>query len=91
MRGKRVRLSLLTYEYVDGIAERRAPYFDEHLALIARYCDEQRLAIAGAVGEPPRSGLLGFHHSADAASFVAEDPYVSAGLVVRWGSNRGWS
>jgi uncharacterized protein YciI len=75
-------LHLLVYDYVPDIAERRAPYRDGHLALIRAYHADGRIAIAGALGDPPHSGLLAFRDAADAETFAAEDPYGAAGLVV---------
>ncbi len=77
------RLQLLTYAYVPDVAERRAPHRQEHLALIARWHEDGRLVIAGAAGEPPHTALLAFavDEPADVEAFVAEDPYVAAGLV----------
>jgi uncharacterized protein YciI len=77
-------LHLLFYEYVAGIADRRRPYREQHLALIRRFRDEGRLAVAGAVGDPPHLGLLAMRTRADAESFMHEDPYLVAGLVERW-------
>ena len=78
------RLQLMRYEYVEDMAERRAPHREAHLALIQRYHAEGRIAIAGAAGEPPSTGLIAFRDEADARAFREEDPYVEAGLVTRW-------
>ena len=75
-------LQLLIYEYVPDMAERRAPHRDGHLALIAQYRADDRLVIAGGIGDPVHGGLLAFRTRADADTFVAADPYGSAGLVV---------
>jgi hypothetical protein len=75
------RLSILHYTYVPDIAEKRAPHRDSHLELIARYQADGRLVIAGAVGDPPHSGLLVFRDEDGARAFAAEDPYGQAGLV----------
>lgn len=75
-------LHLLTYEYVEDMTERRAPYRDAHLALIQRYQADDRLVIAGGVGVPVHGGLLAFREAADADAFAAEDPYKAAGLIV---------
>jgi uncharacterized protein len=75
-------LQLLIYEYVPDMAERRAPHREGHLALIARYHADERLAIAGGIGDPVHGGLLAFRTRADADAFAAEDPYGSAGLIV---------
>lgn len=74
-------LQLLHYDYVPDMAERRAPYREAHLALIAAYHADGRLVIAGGVGEPVHGGLLAFHDAADAEAFAAEDPYRAAGLI----------
>lgn len=75
--------TLLIYDYVEGIAERRGPYRDEHLALIERWREDGRLAIAGGTGEPVSGGLLVFEvdDPAEVERFVADDPYGAAGLV----------
>lgn len=77
-------LQLLIYEYVPAMTERRVPHREAHIAVIARYRDEDRLVIAGGVGEPVHGGLLAFRTAADAEAFAAEDPYGSAGLVTSW-------
>lgn len=75
------RLQILRYEYVDDIVERRAEHRDAHLEAIRRYHADGRIVIAGAVGDPPRSGLIVFRDAADARAFAESDPYVRAGLV----------
>ena len=75
-------LHLLVYEYVEDMAERRAPHREGHLALIQRYHADGRLVIAGAVGVPVHGGLLAFREADDAEAFAAEDPYRAAGLIL---------
>ncbi len=75
-------LHLLVYEYVDDMAERRAPHREAHLALIQRYHADGRLVIAGGIGVPVHGGLLAFREAADAEAFAAADPYAAAGLIV---------
>jgi uncharacterized protein YciI len=77
------RLQILRYEYVEDIVERRGEHRDAHLEAIRRYKDEDRIVIAGAVGDPPSGGLIVFRDAADAEAFAEADPYVQAGLVVR--------
>jgi uncharacterized protein len=74
-------LHLLVYEYVEDMAERRAPHRDAHLELIRRYQAEDRLVIAGGIGVPVHGGLLAFREAADAEAFAAEDPYKAADLI----------
>ena len=66
------RLQLLRYEYVEDMAERRGPHREAHLDLIRRYHADGRIAIAGAVGDPPSTGLIAFREQADAQAFRDE-------------------
>ena len=77
-------LQILHYDYVSDIVERRAEHRAAHLELIQAFHADSRLVIAGAVGDPPSYGLLVFRDVASAEAFVADDPYVAAGLVTRW-------
>ena len=77
-------LQILRYEYVPDIAERRAEHRPAHLELIEAYHADERMEIAGAVGDPPSWGLLVFRDAESAEAFRAEDPYAAAGLVTRW-------
>jgi uncharacterized protein YciI len=74
-------LQLLQYEYVPDIATKREPHRAGHLSLIEEYHAEGKLVIAGALGDPPHSGLLAFRSAQDAEAFADEDPYGAAGLV----------
>jgi uncharacterized protein len=78
------KLHILFYEYVPDIAERRGPYREGHLGAIGRWHDEGGIVMAGALGDPPHGGALVLRDAADAERFMAEDPYVEAGLVVNW-------
>jgi uncharacterized protein YciI len=75
-------LQILQYEYVPDMAEKRTPYRQAHLDLIAAYHGDGRILMGGAVGDPPHAGLIVFRSPEAAAAFVAEDPYGEAGLVV---------
>jgi uncharacterized protein YciI len=77
-------LQILHYEYVPDIAERRKPHREAHLDLIGQWHSDDRLVMAGAVGDPPHGGLLVFRDAADAEAFHDHDPYVEAGLVTNW-------
>ena len=74
---------LLIYEYVEGMAERRVPYRQAHLAQIREQQESGHLTMAGALGDPPVGGAFVFkdvpREHVDA--FVTADPYVLAGLV----------
>lgn len=74
---------LLTYEYVEGIAERRGPYREAHLDQIREQRRAGHLGLAGALGDPPTAAAFVFEgvDEAHIEAFVAADPYVEAGLV----------
>lgn len=76
-------LHLLIYEYVEDMLERRVPHREGHLELIRRYHADGRIVMAGGLGDPVHGGLVAFRAAADAESFIAEDPYGTAGLVER--------
>ncbi|CAA9218820.1 MAG: hypothetical protein AVDCRST_MAG10-537 [uncultured Acidimicrobiales bacterium] len=77
---------LLTYDYVDDIAARRAPFREAHLGLVRELHERGALLMAGAVGDPIEGALLVFTAEDEAVvgEFVAEDPYVREGLVAAW-------
>jgi uncharacterized protein YciI len=81
------RLHLLVYEYVEDLADRRGPFREDHLALIRRWHGNGRIRIAGALGDPPHTALIALavdDPASEAEAFMAEDPYVAAGLVREW-------
>ncbi|MGZ4270730.1 MAG: YciI family protein [Solirubrobacteraceae bacterium] len=78
------RLYALFYDYVEDVVERRGPYRQAHLDLIGRWHADGRVALGGALGDPPHSGLIVFRvaDAAEVGAFVADDPYVQNGIVV---------
>lgn len=76
------RLTVLTYDYVDDVLERRKPHREAHLDHVRRWSDERSLAIAGATGDPPSGALFVFEgEPAEVEEFAAADPYREAGLI----------
>jgi uncharacterized protein YciI len=77
---------LLLYEYVEDVAERRGPYRDAHLTRIRAEKGAGTVTLAGALGDPPTGAAIVFKgvHRDHVERFVAEDPYVQAGLVTAW-------
>ena len=77
---------LLTYDYVAGIATRRAPFREAHLRLVRDLHTRGALLMAGAVGDPIAGALLVFTSEDQEVveEFVAQDPYVEEGLVTAW-------
>lgn len=78
--------SLLLYDYVPDIAERRAPFREAHLALIRETHGRGVLLMAGALVEPVDGAVLVFatEDRSVVEDFVANDPYVREGLVTAW-------
>jgi uncharacterized protein YciI len=74
------KCTLLTYDYVPDMQERRTPHREEHLALIAAWKAEGRILLAGAMGDPPRA-LFVFANEQDAPAFMDADPYAQNDLV----------
>jgi uncharacterized protein YciI len=83
---------LLLYDVVDQFAERRTPYRDAHLKLARAAADNGELLLGGAFADPLDGAALVFK-AADqsvAERFAANDPYVTAGLVMKW-TVRKWT
>lgn len=76
---------LLSYEYVEDMAQRRAPYRAGHLALARAAHERGELLMAGAFSDAPAGAVLLFRAEEPGVvdSFVAADPYVQNGLVTR--------
>jgi hypothetical protein len=78
--------TLLLYEYVDDIIERRGPYRDAHLALLQHMKDAGTVVMAGALGDPVTGAAIVFSpcDPAEVGEYVLRDPYVVNGLVTEW-------
>ena len=78
--------SLLFYDYVDDIVERRAPFRQEHLALAGEAHRRGVLLMAGALTEPVDGAVFVFttDDRSVVENFVSTDPYVREGLVTAW-------
>jgi uncharacterized protein YciI len=76
----------LFYDYVENALEARKPHREAHLALVQEYAGDGRIAMAGALGDPPHGGLLVFagDDPSVAEQFTGDDPYVENGVVTSW-------
>ncbi|MDQ6731774.1 MAG: YciI family protein [Actinomycetota bacterium] len=76
---------LLIYTYVEGMAEKRTPHRDVHLAHVAVQRESGHITSAGAF-EPPSGAALVFMdvERDDIEAFVGADPYNTAGLIADW-------
>jgi uncharacterized protein YciI len=77
---------ILFYDYVDDMAERRAPFRDAHLALAREAHGQGTLFMAGALTEPLDGAVFVFttDERGVVEDFVRADPYVNEGLVPSW-------
>ncbi len=77
---------LLLYEFVPDYLERRQPLRATHLALAWAAHDRGDLVLAGAFADEPAGSALLFTGDTPevAERFARVDPYVTAGLVLRW-------
>ena len=77
---------LVTYELAPDYLERRPAYRSEHLKLAWAAHERGELILGGALAEPADQAALIFSADSVAAveRFIAADPYVRHGIVVRW-------
>lgn len=75
--------TVLIYDYVRDIAERRVSYREAHLALLDEATRAGELVAAGALGDPITGALFVFRTREAATRYLEADPYGDAGLVVR--------
>jgi uncharacterized protein YciI len=78
--------SLLFYDYVDNIVERRTPFRAAHLTLAGEAHEQRFLLMAGALAEPVDGAVFVFttDDRSVVEDFIARDPYVQEGLVTAW-------
>ncbi len=77
---------LLFYDVVDDYVERRAPLRGDHFDLLRATQDAGHIVLAGALADPVDGAVIVFRGDdpSVAEDFVANDPYVKAGLVTSW-------
>jgi uncharacterized protein YciI len=77
---------LLLYVYVEDVGEHRGPYRGAHLERIRAEQEAGRMTLAGALGNPPSGAAIVFKgvNREHVERFIANDPYVKAGLVTSW-------
>src|SRR5437879_6385860 len=83
---------LLFYDVVPDYAERRTPFRAEHLLYAWAAAERGELLLGGALADPVDGAVLLFDCDSPAVvgAFVADDPYVTNGLVTRW-RIRAWT
>ncbi len=80
------RYTILFYDYVEDIVERRAAHRPAHLDLVGDLKRRGKVVAGGALGDPPTGAAIVFAGDSedDVRAFVASDPYNTAGLVTAW-------
>jgi uncharacterized protein len=83
---------ILFYKTVENYIEKRAPFRNEHLALVKKNHDNAILLMAGALAEPADGAVLIFKadNTKPIEEFVNNDPYVKNGLIAEW-TVRQWN
>ncbi|MGO9804577.1 MAG: YciI-like protein [Steroidobacteraceae bacterium] len=83
---------LLLYDFVPDFLQRRPAHRTQHLRLAWEAQARGELVLAGALTDPVDGAVLLFQGEDDTAAraFAQADPYVRAGLVMRW-SVRPWT
>ncbi|KAJ1420237.1 hypothetical protein B484DRAFT_399935 [Ochromonadaceae sp. CCMP2298] len=77
-----VKVYLLEYTYVPGIAEKRTPHRPGHLALATKYLEAGSIKYGGAFTPNLEGALFVFKSTRSTIEeFVKQDPYYTAGLV----------
>jgi uncharacterized protein YciI len=72
------------YETAPDGLERVMELFPAHRELWGRYREEGTLLMIGPMSDPSQGALAVFATRDAAESFVAEDPFVTEGLVARY-------
>ncbi|MCE3263499.1 MAG: hypothetical protein K0R43_2578 [Pseudoduganella sp.] len=77
---------VLIYDYAPDYLERRADFRDAHLKLAWDSHSRGEFQLGGVLADPVDSALLWFKADSPAVveEFVAKDPYVKNGLVLKW-------
>ena len=72
---------ILTYQYVEGILEKRAPYREAHLKLSNDLVKEGKMLCAGPYADASGAMFIFTKSQTDAIEFVEKDDYVKNDLV----------
>ena len=72
---------ILTYNYVEGILEKRAPYREAHLKLANDLVKEGKMLCAGPYADSSGAMFIFTKSQSDAIEFIEKDSYVLNNLV----------
>ena len=77
---------VLFYDYVKDVAERRAPFRQQHLSLLTNLRAQGKVVMGGAWNNPLDGAAIVFRgpDQSIVEGFMKEDPYLANGLVTQW-------
>ena len=78
-------LHVLFYESADDVMSRAPAVYPAHRDRLVEFKERGELVQVGTFADPQRDGSMAVFTSRDAAErFVADDPFVRAGVVRSW-------
>ena len=77
---------VLLYDYVPNVAERRAPFREDHLSLLRGLQERGEVIMAGGWKDPLDGAAIIFKVNSRSVveDFVSKDPYAVNGMVTNW-------
>lgn len=80
---------ILSYDYVNGILEKRKPHRNDHLAHVKARYSRGEVVMGGALADASGAKIIfkfsnGEEGETEIKDFVESDPYVLNGLVTNW-------
>ena len=80
----RLKHYALIYKYVEGMAQKRTPYREQHIAHAKTY-ENKGLLLGGALQDPIDTGILFFEaEKSEVDAYAMNDPYTKNGLVTEY-------
>mmetsp|Transcript_1626 Transcript_1626/g.5545 ORF Transcript_1626/g.5545 Transcript_1626/m.5545 type:complete len:104 (-) Transcript_1626:97-408(-) len=78
--------SVLMYDYVPDILDKRGPFRAGHIGAAKKMAEEDKMVMAGAFADPVDGALFIFKNvpREEIDAYVQSDPYVVNGLVTGW-------
>ena len=77
--------AVVFYESADDVLEKAPLHMDAHVACFTAYHQRGELLMVGTFADPAKDGAMCvFADRSSAEAFVAEDPFVTNGVVKRY-------
>ena len=76
---------VLLYDSADDVATKAPEHFPAHHARLMEFHARGELLMVGTFGDPIAEGSMAVFRTREGAEeFVADDPFVTSGVVARW-------